>query len=96
MVEILTFRLLAPNDASVDRFRQADADAQQTFFYVQPGIRRRTTAQSGDGQWVVLTFWDSHEVADAAAAQSQFPENFSAAAALVDLASISRNRFREG
>jgi hypothetical protein len=34
MIEILTFRLLT--NADVDAFKQADADAQQTFFYAQP------------------------------------------------------------
>jgi hypothetical protein len=96
MIEILTFCLLDTSDASVDRFRQTDADAQQSFFYAQPGIRRRTTARAPDGQWAILTFWDSEEVADNAASQSQFPEDFETAATLVDIASISRTRFREG
>jgi hypothetical protein len=93
MVEILNLRL--NHDADSEAFQTADADVQQTFFYGQPGIRRRTTAHATDGQWAVLTFWDSDEVADAAAAKARFPEDFEQVAKHVDPASITRTRFHE-
>jgi hypothetical protein len=75
VVEIFNFRL-AP-DASSEAFLAADARVQTEFYYVQPGIVRRTTARSGD-DWCVVVFWAkvddalaaSHAAADDAAAQA--------------------------
>lgn len=64
MIEIQTFRL-AP-DADEAAFRAADARAQTEIAYQQPGLARRTTARSDDGEWAVVTLWATAAQADAA------------------------------
>lgn len=63
VIEILTFRLAPGVDAAA--FLDADAKAQTGFFYAQPGLVRRTTARSEDGEWVVVSLWGSTEYAQA-------------------------------
>ncbi len=65
MIEIQTFRLTAGADASA--FVAEDARVQQELAYQQPGILRRTTAVSVDGEWLITTLWASAEHADRAA-----------------------------
>jgi hypothetical protein len=65
VIENQTFRLAAGVDASA--FIADDARVQQEIAYLQPGILRRTTAVSPDGEWLVTTLWASPGHADAAA-----------------------------
>ena len=92
MIEIHQFRLRPDADESV--FIEADARVQQTYFYAQRGIRRRTTARSRDGQWLAMCHWDNDDCADAAA-QRAFPGEFSSLAPLVDLDTVTTDRFFE-
>ena len=55
VIEIATFR---PNIDEAD-FAALDARVQTDFVYQQRGCVRRTTARSPDGEWLVLTFWQS-------------------------------------
>ena len=64
MIELQTFRLAADVDESA--FRDDDARVQQEIAYRQPGLVRRTTARSSDGEWLVATIWQSAALADAA------------------------------
>jgi hypothetical protein len=65
VIENQTFRLAAGVDPRT--FTDADARVQQEVAYQQPGILRRTTAMSSDGEWLITTLWASAEHADAAA-----------------------------
>jgi len=63
IVDVTTMR--ANDDAA---FRAADERVQSEFFYQQPGLVRRTTAQAADGEWAVVTLWAAEEHAAAARA----------------------------
>jgi hypothetical protein len=62
MIEVVTFRVVG-DEAS---FLALDQQIQTEFAYQQPGLTRRTTARSDDGEWTVITVWASGESADAA------------------------------
>ncbi|HXQ63192.1 MAG TPA: hypothetical protein VN796_12720 [Acidimicrobiales bacterium] len=66
MIEIMSFRLVPGTDE--DAFLAADRLLQSDFAYQQPGLLRRTTARSGDGDWIVIDLWRSVDDADAVAA----------------------------
>jgi hypothetical protein len=65
VIENQTFRLASGVDAA--DFVADDARIQQEVAYRQPGILRRTTAVSADGEWLVSTLWASADHADGAA-----------------------------
>jgi hypothetical protein len=56
-IEIMTFRL-RPETTEAD-FLAADRRVQVEFAYHQPGMVRRTTARTPDGDWVVIDLWAS-------------------------------------
>jgi len=64
IVEVLAFRL--SSDVSPEAFVAADAAVQTGFYYLRPGIVRRTTARGDDDSWAVVTFWGT--MGDAVAA----------------------------
>lgn len=93
MIEVATFRLAA--GVEDEHFVAADAAAQTAFFNLQPGLRRRTTARGGDGQWVTITLWAADEDADRThAAASQDPAAL-AVADLVDDSTLAVHRYHE-
>jgi hypothetical protein len=55
MIEVVTFRVVG--DEAV--FLALDQQIQTEFAYQQPGLTRRTTARSDDGEWIVITVWAS-------------------------------------
>ncbi|HET9075621.1 MAG TPA: hypothetical protein VFN68_01700 [Acidimicrobiales bacterium] len=63
MIEITRFRLADGADEA--GFLVADARLQSEFAYQQAGLMRRTTARSGDGEWVVIDIWRSAADAEA-------------------------------
>ncbi len=67
VIELMRFRLRPGADER--RFVEADARLQSDFAYRQPGLLRRTTARSGDGEWLVIDLWRSTGDADACAAR---------------------------
>jgi heme-degrading monooxygenase HmoA len=64
VIEIVTFRVVGDET----EFVALDQRIQTEFAYQQPGLGRRTTARSEDGEWIVITLWASAEAADAAQA----------------------------
>ena len=58
-----TFRLVAGTDEAV--FIAADSAFQTDVVYHLPGMMRRTLARGEDGEWLVVTIWDTAEVAEA-------------------------------
>lgn len=75
IIEVRTFRLAGDEDA----FVAADKLEQHDLCVRSRGLIRRTTARGADGEWLVLTFWDSREVIE---------EPGSDLAALVDESSV--------
>ena len=62
IIEIATFRLAS--DVTEGDFVDLDARVQTGFVYQQRGCVRRTSARSSDGEWLVLTFWQSMQDAE--------------------------------
>jgi hypothetical protein len=93
VIEIMRFQLRPGVEASA--FRQADARLQSDFAYRQPGLLRRTTARSADGEWVVVDLWRS--LADARSCQARWDGDPAVQAfmALVDASTVQRARYFE-
>jgi heme-degrading monooxygenase HmoA len=91
VVELHTFRLL---DADGERrFLEADARAQTAFAYRQPGLLRRTTARSSDGEWLVVTLWASQHDAESADAAARADDAAQALHATIDSAGATVRRY---
>ena len=91
MIEITTFRLHA--DVEAKAFVLVDERLQTEFFYLQPGLQRRTTARSDDGTWASIIVWDSPEQADAAIEKTEDVALFGAVLSMMDLMSIESRRY---
>ena len=91
LIETMTFRLGPTTDEAA--FLEADRRVQTEFAYRQPGLLRRTTARSEDGEWTVIDVW--HSVGDADACAERWDGDPIAAAfvALVDRASVRTQRY---
>src|SRR5438309_4461930 len=63
VIETMSFRLAPGTDEQA--FLGADGRVQTEFAYRQPGLLRRTTAHTGDGEWIVIDVWQSAAEADA-------------------------------
>jgi hypothetical protein len=57
MIEVSKFRLA--DDINIEDFLAKNADYQQRFAYLQPGLLRRTVASGLDGEWLAITWWRS-------------------------------------
>ena len=90
-IEVASFRLRDGADESA--FIAADQRVQTEFFYLRPGLVRRTTARGSDGEWLVVTLWGSAEEAEAAAAVAAVDPVHTAFMAHVDADSFSAKRF---
>jgi hypothetical protein len=91
MIEITTFRLHDDADAAV--FAKLDEQLRTEFFSFQPGLRRRTTACSADGEWASIIEWDSEACADAAIDKTEEFGLFGDVLALMDLMTIESCRY---
>lgn len=91
VIETLTFRLTAGADDAA--FLAADRRLQTEFVYHQRGIVRRTTACSDDGEWFVVTVWESGADFDAAAARGRASPEVAGFVALLDEASVRTSRY---
>jgi hypothetical protein len=91
MIEITTFRL--QDDADTGLFVKLDERLQTEFFYFQPGLQRRTTARSEDGEWVSIIVWDSESCADAAIEKTEEFALFEDVLAMMDLMTIESCRY---
>jgi hypothetical protein len=90
VITIETFRSSGGDDALL----AADRRVQTEFFYQQPGLARRTTARSGDGEWLVVTLWDSEASADAADRSRASSDAAVAFDALIDRTSLRSGRYQ--
>jgi hypothetical protein len=91
MIEITTFRLHEGADGEV--FAKLDERLQTEFFYFQPGLQRRTTARSTDGEWASIIVWDSENCADAAVEKTEEFALFEDVLAMMDLMTIESCRY---
>ena len=87
IVEVTTFRLADPSDEAA--FLDADAAAQIELSADHHGLMRRTTGRSADGEWVVVTLWDSMTDAESSAARRDEPV-MAAFWSLVEMVRVSR------
>lgn len=86
LIENVTFRLVDGADEA--EFIEADSRMQQEFSYAQPGIVRRTTARSDDGDWLATTFWETEGQAAAAATAAHTDPMAKAAFAFIDVSTF--------
>lgn len=93
MIQITRFRLR--DDVDEARLVDADARLQADFAYQQPGLLRRTTARSGDGEWLVIELWRSDADADAALGRQQGDATVAAFEALVAPGTLASRRYVE-
>jgi hypothetical protein len=87
----MQFRLAA--ETSENDFLAADRRLQTDFAYRQPGLLRRTTARSNNGDWLVIDFWRKDGDADSCAErweQDQIAQSFMD---LIDRRSVRVERF---
>lgn len=91
MIEITTFRLLSGVQGKA--FALLDERLQTEFFYLQPGLQRRTTALSEDGTWASIIVWDSVEHADAAIEKTEDVALFGDVLSMMDLTTIESRRY---
>ncbi len=90
-IEIETFKL----GAGVTRaaFTAADQARQTKFSYQRPGLMRRTTAVSAEGQWLVVTWWGDEVSYAAAASVATQDEVVAGWSELIDLNSYTSRRY---
>ena len=91
MIEIMTFRL--KGDVDEPAFLEADESFRTSFLYLQPGLRRATTARADDGEWVLVLLWSGAEAAEAASHAAQADPVAQAFLDLVDRDSATRRRY---
>src|SRR5258705_9495754 len=91
LIETMTFRLAPTTDEAA--FLEADRRVQTEFAYRQPGLVRRTTARSEDGEWIVIDVWQSAAAAEACAERWDGDPIAAAFMALVDRASVRTQRY---
>lgn len=91
VIEVLTFTLRAGSEEAA--FLEADERVQTEFIPNHRGFVRRTTARAADGEWLVVTLWDSLSDADASARLEEDHPVAAALAAFLDPSSIRRKRF---
>jgi len=87
----MTFRLGAGVDEAA--FLAVDKRLQTDFAYQQPGLLRRTTARSADGQWIVIDLWASPADADACARRWESDPTATEFMSFVDRATVSVVRY---
>jgi hypothetical protein len=91
LIETVTFRLAAGVERAA--FFEADALVQQRFFYLQPGLLRRTVARSDDDTWIAVVLWYSAADADASMEAARRDVAAQAFDALIDRTTIRRARY---
>ena len=91
IVELSTFRPRA-GVADADLVA-AETRACQEFTHLQPGIVRRTTAVSDDGEWLVVQLWADEASADAASVAAASDPAIAALHALADPDSFTTRRY---
>lgn len=91
VIETTVFDLAEGADEA--EFIEADAIVQTRVAYQRPGLVRRTLARGGSRSWLVVTIWESDELADAAHTAATGVPEVEAMLAHVDQSSIERRRF---
>lgn len=93
MIEVTRFRLREGVDEA--DFREADARYQMEFAYRQPGLLRRTTASSEEGEWAVIDLWRTPGDADASRRRASGDPVAQVHAAMVEPASVEAATYLE-
>ena len=91
LIETHTFRLV--KGADVGGFLDADRRVQTELMLTKPTFLRRTTARSGDGEWLVVVLWSSERDANISSAHfGDHPAN-ATFTAFVDEATVTSRRY---
>jgi hypothetical protein len=93
VLEITTFRLA--DGVSTDDFLLADKAVQQEVFPNTPGYFRRTTAQAGDGEWLVVVLWGGETEIDEFNARVLNDPVQEAFDQLIDRSTIATKRYED-
>jgi hypothetical protein len=93
IVELLTFRLRP--GTTEDELRARETRAYEDFAVHQPGLLRRTTAKSADGEWLVVQLWADEASADAAERAAGADPATAALHELADPASLTSRRYED-
>jgi hypothetical protein len=93
VIELTRFRLREGVDEA--DFRMADARYQTEFAYRQPGLLRRTTASSEEGEWAVIDLWRTPGAAEACRRRAAEDPVAQAYAAMVEPASVDAATYLE-
>jgi hypothetical protein len=91
VIELLTFRLAA--GAATDELLSVDRRVQLELMLHHTGLLRRTTARNAEGDWVVMTLWESPEYADASALVARGHEDLVAFESLTDQGTARLERY---
>ena len=92
-IEIVRFRLKADTDR--DQFLAQNKNIEQNVIMKMPGIVTRETAQSGDGEWMVLLHWERQE--DAQNSMDKFVANpdTKSFTGLIDMDTFTMTRYEK-
>jgi len=91
LIEINTFKLA--DGADDDAFLEIDDRIRTGYLYHQPGLVRATTARGADGEYAVVLFWESEELADASAAKVWDEPAFREMHQLTDDATFAQRKY---
>jgi hypothetical protein len=93
VIEIMRFRLGPGTDE--EAFLAADRRLQEDFASHQPGLLRRTTARSENGDWIVIDLWRSAADADACDRRWDSDPVAQAFMAVLEPSSVTTERYTE-
>ena len=93
IVELLTFR--PKPGVSEAELRAAEARVYEEFAAQQPGMMRRTTAVSADGEWLVVQLWGDLATCEAGEAAAAGHPATAALHALADPDSLTARRYED-
>jgi hypothetical protein len=91
VIETHTFRLA--EGADLAEFLDADRQVQTELMLRKPTFLRRTTARSGEGDWLVVVIWSSARDADIARTQLKDDQATTALMTFVDQPTFTTRRY---
>ncbi len=91
IMEVTTFRIKPSIDPQV--FSARDAEVEQDFTSKQPGFVKRQSGIDGEGNYVVVVFWESKQEADASMNKFMSDPSVEDYAAFIDPSSMKMSRY---
>ncbi|MEM9341263.1 MAG: antibiotic biosynthesis monooxygenase [Bacteroidota bacterium] len=95
VIEVTRFR--AKEGTDDEAFTKRDAEIEEDYTSKQPGFIRRESAQSEDGEWLVVVYWEDMESASASMQKFMGDASVADYAGMIDGATMKMKRFmKEG